>query len=676
MEIPVLSDLVVILGISIVVLFVCSNIRVPAIIGYLLTGMIVGPYGFGGVADIHAVEILAEMGVILLLFAIGIEFSIEQFMRMKTVVVVGGSLQTGLSVLLVLLLLIGFGFTANQSIFIGFLVALSSTAIVLKLLQDRGEIESPVGRSALSLLIYQDLIIIPMLLITPILAGHADNVTQSLLLMLGKGFILIASGFLVSKYIFPNVLYQIIRLRNRELFLLTVIATGCGIAWLSSSLGLSLGLGAFLAGLIISESEYSHQALEGIIPFRDVFMSFFFVSIGMLLNIQNMIEMFPQVMGLTFFVLSAKAIIGILALVIIGMPLKIAIITGLAICQIGEFSFVLVEFGREYGLITDAYFQLFLSVSVCTMLMTPMVIAFSGHIANTVLMLPFPIVLRNGFRADKQIMTVAEHTQLENHLVVIGFGINGRNLAQAAKTVNIPYIICEMNPDTVVMEREKGEPIFYGDATQEPVLNLTNIRKARVLVIAIGDASAARCITKVARKMNENLYIIARTRFTGEVQPLHQLGADEVIPEEFETAVAIFHRLLKKYLIPDEQIQELVSGIRSGDYMWFRDRTSQCPTTVSDLQTHLTGMEITSLCVPEYSALANRSLKELNIRRTHGISVLAVRREGKFFANPESDMDVKQGDVLVVLGSAHQIKEFTINLKELSTHSPFIQEGI
>lgn len=675
MDIPVLSDLVVILGISIVVLFVCSSIRIPAIIGYLLTGMIVGPYGLGGVADIHAVEILAEMGVILLLFAIGIEFSIEQFIRLKTVVVVGGFLQTGISVLLVLLLLVVFGLSSNKAVFIGFLVALSSTAIVLKLLQDRGEIESPTGRSALSLLIFQDLIIIPMLLITPILAGQSDNVTQSLLLMTGKAFVLIASGFLISKFIFPNLLFQIIRLRNRELFLLTVIATGCSIAWVSSSLGLSLGLGAFLAGLIISESEYSHQALEGIIPFRDVFMSFFFVSIGMLLNIQGLIEMLPQVLGLTAFVLIAKALIGCLALVLIGMPLKIAIITGLAICQIGEFSFVLIEFGRHYELITDDFFQLFLSVSVCSMLLTPVIISFSGQIANVILMLPFPVVMRNGFQTGKQWMSVAEHKELDNHLVIIGFGINGRNLAQAAKTVDIPYIICEMNPDTVVIEREKGEPIYYGDATQEPVLDLASIRKARVLVIAIGDASATRGITKVARKMNPNLYIIARTRFIGEVQPLHDLGADEVIPEEYETAVAIFHRLLKKYLLPDEQIQDLLNSIRSGDYMWFRDRSSECPSTVKDLQEHLSGMEITSMCVPEQSPLIHQSLQELNLRKTYGISVLAIRREGEFFANPDSTIIINEGDMLVILGNSQQITGFTAYLKE-SSGNEFIQEGI
>lgn len=674
MDIPVLSDLVVILGISIVVLFVCSSMRIPAIIGYLITGMIVGPYGLGGVADIHAVEILAEMGVILLLFAIGIEFSIEQFMRLKTVVVVGGSLQTGLSVLLVFVLLVLLGFGMNQSVFIGFLVALSSTAIVLKLLQDRGEIESPTGRSALSLLIFQDLIIIPMLLITPILAGHADNVTQSLLLMFVKAFILIASGFLISKYIFPNVLYQIIRLRNRELFLLTVIATGCSIAWVSSSLGLSLGLGAFLAGLIISESEYSHQALEGIVPFRDVFMSFFFVSIGMLLNIQSMMEMFPQVLGLTVFVLCAKALIASTALVLIGMPLKIALITGLAICQIGEFSFVLVEFGREYELISDQFFQLFLSVSVCSMLMTPLIISFSGNIANAVLMLPFPVVMRNGFRTDKQWMSVAEHSNLNNHLVIIGFGINGRNLAQAAKTVDIPYIICEMNPDTVVIERQKGEPIYYGDATQEPVLDLANIRQARVLVIAIGDASATRGIAKAARKMNPNLYIIARTRFIGEVQPLHELGADEVIPEEYETAVAIFHRLLKKYLLPDEQIQDLLNSIRSGNYMWFRDRSSECPSTVKDLQAHLSEMEITSVCVPDSSSLINQSLKDMNVRQEYGISVLAVRRKGTFTANPESSMIINAGDMLVILGNSQQIAAFTAFLKD-SCREETIPEG-
>ncbi len=676
MDIPVLSDLVVILCISIVVLFVCSSFRIPVIIGYLLTGMIVGPYGLGGVSDVHAVEILAEIGVVLLLFAIGIEFSIEQFMRQKSVVVFGGLLQTGLSITLVYLILTQLGFSSNQSVFIGFLVALSSTAIVLKLLQERGEINSPFGRSALSLLIFQDIIIIPMLLITPILGGRSENVTQALLLMTGKGFILIAAGFLISKYIFPQLLYQIIRLRNRELFLLMVIATGCGVAYASSWLGLSLGLGAFLAGLIISESEYSHQALEGIIPFRDVFLSFFFVSIGMLLDMQNMIVMFPQVLGLAVSVLAAKAILAALALVVLGLPFKNAIIAGLAISQIGEFSFVLIEFGRKFNLVSDEFFQLFLSVSVTTMLVTPIIIAYSRNIANMTLTLPFPMILRNGYRSGKQYSDASEYEHLTNHLVIIGFGINGRNLAKAAKTIDIPYIICEMNPDTVMIERKKGEPIFYGDATQKPVLDHTNITRARVMVIAIGDASATRRITEVARSINPDLYIIARTRFVGEVQPLHELGANEVIPEEYETAVAIFHRLLKKYLIPDEQIQELLNSIRSDDYEWFRDPESHRPATMSDLQAQITDMEIMPLCVPNDSDLVNYSLKELNIRQTFGLSVMAVRRKGKFISNPESSLTIEPEDVLVVLGNRQQISDFSKHLKETKPQEQFVYEGI
>ncbi|MBW2366158.1 MAG: cation:proton antiporter, partial [Deltaproteobacteria bacterium] len=274
MEIPLLNDIVVIFGLAIAVLFICHRLRVQAVVGYLLTGIFVGPYGFGLVKAVHEVEILAEIGIVLLLFTIGIEFSLKKLLQIRKSVLMGGSLQVLLTFLATLFIAMRFGQVFGEAVFIGFLVALSSTAIVLKLIQERAEVDSPHGRTILGILIFQDIIIVPMILLTPLLAGATGNLGESVLILLAKGIGIILLVMVGTKWIVPQVLYQITRTRNQEIFLLSVVVICLGVAWLTSKAGLSLALGAFLAGLIISESEYSHQALGNILPFRDVFTSF------------------------------------------------------------------------------------------------------------------------------------------------------------------------------------------------------------------------------------------------------------------------------------------------------------------------------------------------------------------------------------------------------------------
>ena len=290
MQIPLLSEIVIIFGLSIFVLFICYRLRVPTIVGFLLTGTIAGPYGLALIKQSHEVETLAEIGVVLLLFTIGIEFSLNSLLKVRRTVLMGGSLQVFITILATFVVAELLGRPFGESIFLGFLISLSSTAIVLKLLQERGEIDSPQGRTSLAILIFQDVIVVPMVLLAPLLSGGAENVGQSLLYLLVKGVVVIALVIASAHYLVPRLLYQIARTRSRELFLLSIVVMCFAVAWLTSSIGLSLALGAFLAGLIISESEYSHQALSNILPFRDVFLSFFFISIGMLLDLDFLLS--------------------------------------------------------------------------------------------------------------------------------------------------------------------------------------------------------------------------------------------------------------------------------------------------------------------------------------------------------------------------------------------------
>ncbi|MBC8400414.1 MAG: cation:proton antiporter [Candidatus Marinimicrobia bacterium] len=427
MEIPLLNDIVIIFGLAIAVLLICHRLGVPAVVGFLLTGILVGPYGFGLVKAIHEVEILAEIGIVLLLFTIGIEFSLERLLQIRKSVLMGGSLQVLLTFLATFFITRWFGQANAEAIFIGFLVVLSSTAIVLKLFQERAEIDSPHGRTTLGILIFQDIIIVPMILITPLLAGETGDLGDSIFVLLAKGIGIILLVMVSTKWIVPKVLYQIARTRNQEVFLLSVVVICFSVAWLTSKAGLSLALGAFLAGLIISESEYSHQALGNILPFRDVFTSFFFVSIGMLLDVGFLFQQPGTIVLIVLGILVLKSFIACFAAVLLGFPLRTSILVGLALSQVGEFSFILSRIGVEQGLLVGNIYQLFLAFSILSMAATPFIITLAPRIADIILRLPFPKRLILGFFPVSEVKVKGE----KDHLIIIGFGVNGRNVAHA-----------------------------------------------------------------------------------------------------------------------------------------------------------------------------------------------------------------------------------------------------
>jgi CPA2 family monovalent cation:H+ antiporter-2 len=622
-------------------------------VGFLLTGVLAGPYGLGLIKAVHEVEVLAEIGVILLLFTIGMEFSLRALVRIKKFVLLGGSIQVALTILVTFVLVyLQFGCTFGESLFIGFLVSLSSTAIVLKILQERAEIDSPHGLTSLAILIFQDLIVVPMMLFTPLLAGTGGEIGRSLLILLGKGVGIIVLVILSTKWIVPQVLYHIARTRSRELFLLSVVVLCFAIAWLTSSVGLSLALGAFLAGLIISESEYSYKALGDILPFRDVFASFFFVSVGMLLDVGFFLEAPGRVIPIVLIVLALKAIIGGMTTVLLGLPLRTAILVGLTLAQVGEFSLILAWSGVKLGFLQGELYQLFLAVAVLTMGLTPFLVASAPRAANLALRLPTPPRLKSGMHREEQ------KVEMKDHLVIIGFGINGRNLSRAAKVAGIPKVIIEMNPETVRQERARGMKIFYGDATQGPVLEHAGVRNARVVSVAISDAAATRRVVELVRRINHKVHIIVRTRFLREMAPLYDLGANEVIPEEFETSVEIFTRVLKKYLVPGDEIEKHVSEVRSDGYQMLRS-LSVPPTSVSDISVDLPDVELSILRVSQGSLINGRSLIDLELRKRHGVSVLAIRRGDRIISNPDAETRVLADDVVVVLGTPDKIAAAT-----------------
>ncbi len=652
MEIPLLGDISVIFGLAVAVLFVCHLLRIPSIVGFLLTGVVAGPHGLGLIKAVHEVELLAEIGVVMLLFTIGIEFSLKNLLRVKKAVMVAGSLQVFVTLLIVYFIEVGLGADRGTAIFLGFLMALSSTAIVLKLLQERAEIDTPHGRTTLAILIFQDIIVVPMMLITPMLAGGTGDLGESLMLLAAKGLGVVVLVFLCARYVVPVLLFQVARTRSRELFLLTIVIICLATAWLTSSIGLSFALGAFLAGLIISESEYSHHALSNILPFRDIFTSLFFVSIGMLFDIKFLLAQPGTVFLIALGILTLKAILAGVATVPLGFPLRTVLLVGLGLSQVGEFSFILSKTGVDHGLLSGQTYQMFLAVAVVTMAATPFVIAGAPRFATLV------EGLRGGPKGKARRQEARSHPCMlgafNDHIIIIGYGLNGRNVARAARAAGIDYAILEMNPETVREERAKGEPIFFGDAVREEVLEQLGIYCARVVIIAISDPVATRQVVSVVREENPKVHIIARTRYSTEMKPLYELGANEVIPEEFETSVEIFTRILEKYLVPREEIEKFVAEVRADGYQMLRSLSLE-HGAVDQLDLQLPGMEISSLRVSAHSPLIGKTLVETELRQNYGVTVLAVQNKSGIVSNPEADIQIHANDLLLVIGRPEQI---------------------
>ena len=661
MEIPILKDILLIIGLAIPLLLLCYKLRIASTVGFLLTGVIVGPHLLGVISAPKEIDIFAEIGVIFLLFTIGIEFSLENLLRIKRLVLMGGSLQVILTIGAVFIISTQLGIGYAPSLFIGFLLSLSSTAIVLKLLQERADVESPHGQATVGILIFQDIVVVPMMIVIPFLAGASTEAQGSLLLVLAKGIGLIILVLLCAKWVMPWVFYHIGKTRSRELFLLSTLAVCFTVAFLSYHLGLSLALGAFMAGLIVSKTEFSFQTLGDIIPFRDLFASLFFVSIGMLLDLDFFVQQPYMIILSALAVISLKGIISTLVITLLRFPLRTAILTGLALSQVGEFSFVLFLKGEEVGLLEPRFFQLFLNVSVLTMALTPFTIASSPGFADFLSRRLIPPRWRTGLAAlSGSPERVPE--KIRDHLIIVGFGLNGENLAKAAKRAGIPYLVIEMNPQTVRRERRKGEPIYHGDAGQEEMLNHANIKEARIIVVVISDPWASRRITAIARKENPRIFILVRTRFLAEMERLYSLGADEVIPEEFETSIEIFSRVMAKYLIPRNEIEDFIAVTRADGYDMFRSLSKES-TSFADLKFHLPDLDISTVRVNEGSTMVGKSIAEIELRKNHGVTILAIRRGHQLLSNPDADTVLKANDLLILVGTPAKLS----NLCDLVT---------
>lgn len=649
------KDLLTILGFSILVLLVGYRLHIPPVVGFILTGVLAGPYGLALVGGTEDVNMLAELGIVLLLFEIGMEFSLKKLVQIKRLFLLGGSLQVGLTIGISCLIAKGLGRPWGEAIFLGCLLSMSSTAVVLGILDQKGESSSPHGRLSVAILIFQDMVAIPMLLLTPFLAGEQTHGFEfSSLWPILKGLMILVIVFICAQRIVPSLLLLVARTRNKELFLLSVLTLCFGVAWLTSSLGLSLTIGAFLAGLIISESEYSNEAITNIFPFQALFISFFFVSVGMLLNIDFVFHQPGLILVLAIAVLLIKVVTGALAAIALGLPIRTVMLVGITLSQIGEFSFVLAKTGVSQGIGSDYYYQLFLATSLLTLMVSPVLINLSPRIAAWIAHLPMPEKLRNGWLKEMN----EEKKSLKNHVIIVGFGISGRNVARSCKLAGIPYTILEMNPDTVKEQKKQGEPIQFGDATHLSILEHLHIQDAKAIAILVNDPIAARRIVQIARSVNPSLYIIVRARYVQEMALMNKLGADEAIPDEFGTSVEIFSRVLRQYHVPDEEINTFIAEIRADGYEMLRNK-HPIPTKLSDIKLNLSDVEIGSFRLHPNSPLVGKALSESQLRKLYGMTVLLIRRDTHVLSNPAPDTQLLANDVVVVVGEKVPLKQAT-----------------
>ena len=567
-EFDFLGELVLIGALAVAIILVFQRLKIPPVIGLIFTGILLGPSGIAAVYDQKLISTLAELGVILLLFTIGLEFSLDDLKKLKKIVLVGGIVQilvTGLAISFLsywFMLVIDRGITLSAAAFLGFTFSVSSTAICLKILTDREELALPHGRIALGILIFQDIAIVPLMIGINLLNPETASTFEILAKKIGI-IVLFATGIFISfMLLMPKMVRLIASLHAREVLVIGALVICFGAAYLTSLVGLSLALGSFVAGMIIASTDESHQISVTIDPFREAFSSIFFISVGLLLDIK-MINL-PFFVTIALLVLMVKGLIVAGVSLSLGNSLRVSMMAGMALAQIGEFSFVLAETGLKNNLINHEVFQAMLAISVVTMIVTPAMIAVAPRFADQVVpALGFiPLVSRDSSALPVRPPDSTIICAGEIHAAIIGFGLNGQNVAAVLHATNISYTVLEIDRDMVKSMRNKGEPIYYGDCTDKKALLRAGIDHARAVVLGISDATAIGKSITMIREINKKAFIIVRARTLDDVASLYKAGADVVVTEKFETSIQIFSLLLNHFTVDPELILEQQEIIR------------------------------------------------------------------------------------------------------------------
>jgi monovalent cation:H+ antiporter-2, CPA2 family len=642
----IFRDLMLLLGLATGISFVMRRLRQSTVVGYLLTGLLAGPYGLRLISNVDTVERLAELGVALLLFTVGLEFSLERLARMKEIAVGGGGLQIAATVLITVAVLMPAGLALPTAIFWGFLVAVSSTAIVMKLLEERNEIETVPGRISVGILLFQDLCVVPMMALVPALASPpGGGQFLTVVWALGKSLAIVAAIVISARYLFPRVLQAMASVRSRELFIMATLLCTLGTAWGAAHLGLSLALGAFIAGVVISESEYAHQAMAAVIPFRDSFSSLFFVAIGMLIDLHYAATHGLVVLGVAGAILAVKVLAGASAVRILGYPLRLALVSGLAVAQVGEFSFVLLREGAFRGMVPEAYYQVFLAAAVITLAAAPAMVAAGPAVSRW--------FWRRGAMPGEGENPQAE-APLSDHVIICGYGENGRRLAALLRENHLPYAVIDVNSRAVRNGRAAGERIYFGDLSSGEILRAAGAERARAVVFAVSDPTVLPMAISHARLLNPEAHIIARLKRMVDAVEMRKAGATDVIVEEIEAWMEIAVRVLRIFGMPREALAQQLGELRAADY----DMIRILPLPGQPLR-HLWHLlpevDLEMFIVTPGSRLVGMTLREVDLRRESGAVAVALVRGAGAIYNPGPEVPLAEADQLVLMGARRQL---------------------
>ncbi len=625
--------------------YALNRLKQPPLIGYLLAGVLLGPHGLAFVKDVHLVEGLAEVGVVLLLFTVGLELPLSSLRRLGPAAWIAGPIQFFGVVALASALPLLRGYPARQSIFIGFLVVTCSTVIILQLLVERRELDSPHGRFLIGVNIFGDLMVVPMmLLIGPLSGGGRAGLPQTGLAM-AKAAAAVALVFFAARLLAPRLLHVVAATRRKELFLLAVLLLVLGTALATSRAGLSLAVGAFLAGLVVSDSDFGHQAMADVGPFRDAFNALFFVSVGMLFD-ARILTAKPATVGVALaLVLFGKAAVASLPPLLLGYGPRVAAIVGISLAQIGEFAFVLLAQGRAAKLVSPEVYQVALAATIISMRATPFLFTL-GHIVGE-RVVDFPFWRPRGLAGAEEGASLLPR---EGHVLVFGFGHMGETLSRVLARAKVPFRVLDLNPERVRKGRARRVPIEYGDTTSASVLKQTGVERARAAVVLLSDPPATRHTVSLCRNLASGLFLLARTRYLAEIPELSALGADEVVAEEFETSLEISGRTLRRLGFPLPWVESETEEIRRTREDAFR-RFRSPDVAAERLEEALGGTRIEFVSVGPEWKMVGKSLRDVGLPASGGAILLAAVRGGKAVVTPGAEFTLEANDRLLLLGT-------------------------
>ncbi|MEE8474695.1 MAG: cation:proton antiporter [Myxococcota bacterium] len=628
-----------------------ERLRLPGVAGLLVAGAIVGPGGLGWVEDAERVRALAQFGVALLLFEIGLELPIEALRHIWRRALLSGALQVSLTIVAVAALASALGVRIEMAIVIGMLASLSSTAVVMRVLAQRGELDAPHGQLSVGILLFQDLCLVPFLLAVPILSGDVAHEPRALALWIGQDVLALAIFFGAARFLLPWVLERIAFLRSPDLFSLFAFLMAVGSAVAADEMGLTLAVGAFIAGLVLNASPYAHQLFAEVVPLRGVLLGIFFTAVGMLLDPGVAIARWSEVLLFvgSVVILKTGIIVAVLVLVL-RQGLRIGVLTGVGLAQTGEFSFVLAEAAAPAGLLDESLEQVFIAGSVLTLIITPFLVRGAPRLASWLTRGVESLQPRSEVGAD----------DVGHHVIIAGYGLAGRTLARVLRASNIPYRVVDQNPRLVAAAKDRGEPAFFGDATRASILERVGVKRAELVCIAISDPEATRRCLSTVRALAPGVRVVVRARYVRELDQLFAAGATDVVAEEFEATIDLFNKVLRSFGIPQQTITDFSEAMRMEGYEFMRE-SIELPIDPW-LAEVLQAVSTEWVDVPAGPAVG-RSIVDLHIRARTGANILAVRSGGVATPNPPSDLVIRDGDALLVMASPAEIRQLRALLR-------------